>query len=98
MREITNGQLSIEQSAKHLATKILSILKDISTDEELSARKYPRVTQLHGVAFMQLRSQITIYAAKMLEEEWLKLSSAMSAGESLGEYQISLKPWFYIAN
>jgi hypothetical protein len=86
MREITNGQLSIKQSAKHLATKVLSILKDISTDEELSSKRYPRVTQLHGVAFRQLRNQITIYAAKMLKEEWQKLSNAISAGESLGEY------------
>ena len=98
MREITNSQLSIEQSARRLATKVLSILKDIAVDEELSVRKYPRVAQLHGVAFRQLRSQITIYAAKMLEEEWQELCRAMSAGESLGEYQISSKPWLYTTN
>jgi hypothetical protein len=94
MREITNGQLSIEQSAKRLMTKMLSILKEISTDEDLSVRKYPRVTQLHGVTFRLLRAQTTIYAAKMLEEEWQKLSLAMSAGEDLGKYKVSLKPCF----
>ena len=42
MREITNGQLSIEESAKRLISKTLSILKDIATDEDLSIRKYTR--------------------------------------------------------
>jgi hypothetical protein len=69
MREITNGQLSIDQSSKRLIIKMLSILKEIPTDEDLSVRKYPRVTQLHGVTFRLLRAQTTIYAAKMLEEE-----------------------------
>jgi hypothetical protein len=77
MREITNGQLSIEQSAKRLATKMLSILKEISTDEDLYVRKYPRVTQLYGVAFRLLRAQTTIYAAKMLEEKWQKPVSSI---------------------
>jgi hypothetical protein len=70
---------------------MLSILKEIAADEDLSIRKYPRVTQLHRVAFRLLRSQITIYAAKMLEEEWQELLLAMSAGDDLGEYKISLK-------
>jgi hypothetical protein len=51
MREITNGQLLIEQSARRLATKVLSILKDMATDEDNSWRKYPRAAQLYGVAF-----------------------------------------------
>ena len=45
MREITNGQLSIEQSARRLATKVVSILKDIAIDEDESWRKYPRATR-----------------------------------------------------
>ena len=53
MREITNGQLSIEESAKRLISKTLSILKDIAIDEDLSIRKYTRTIQLinKGVAF-----------------------------------------------
>ena len=81
MREITNIQLSIEQSARRLAIKVLSILKDMVNDEDNSWRKYPRVAQLHGITFKHLRSQITIYTIKILEEEWQKLSLAMSAGE-----------------
>jgi hypothetical protein len=43
IREITNCQLSIKQSAKHLTTKVLFIFKDIFTDEELFIKKYPKV-------------------------------------------------------
>jgi len=43
MRQITNGQLSIEQSVRNLARKMQSLLKDIAVDEEPSIRKYPRV-------------------------------------------------------
>ena len=50
-----NGQLTIEQSAKRLMKKVLSVLKEMSTDEDISLRKYPRITQLHGVAFQRLR-------------------------------------------
>jgi hypothetical protein len=43
MREIINNELSIEQSARRLTIKVLSILKDIAVDEELSIRKYSRI-------------------------------------------------------
>lgn len=71
MREITNGQLSIEESAKHLISKTLSILKDIATNEDLSIRKYSRTAQLvtKGVAFQLLRNQVTIIVIKLLEAE-----------------------------
>lgn len=69
MREITNSQLSIEQSAKRLARKVLSILKDISTDEDLPLRKYPPAAQLHSIAFEHLRTQV-LYEAITLLEKW----------------------------
>jgi hypothetical protein len=43
MREIINGQLTIEDSAKRLISKTLSILKDMAADEDLSIRKYTRL-------------------------------------------------------
>jgi hypothetical protein len=98
MREITNGQLSVEQSAKRLAKKTLSILKEISTDEDLPLRKYPRAAQLHGVAFEHLRAQVSNEAITLLEKEWQELSRAMSVGDDLGEYEISQISQFYTAN
>ena len=43
IREITNGQLSFEESGKRLTRKILSILKELAIDEANSLRSYTRV-------------------------------------------------------
>ena len=51
MRQITNDQLSIEQSVRNFIRKMQSLLKDITVDEKSSIRKYPRVAQLHDDAF-----------------------------------------------
>jgi hypothetical protein len=96
MREITNGQLSIEQSAKRLAKKVLSILKEISTDEDLPLRKYPRAAQLRGVAFEHLRAQVSNEAITLLEKEWQELLQAMSAGDDLGKYKSLRSPSFIL--
>jgi hypothetical protein len=87
MREITNGQLSIEESAKRLISKTLSILKDMATDEDLSIRKYTRTVQLinEGVAFQLLRNQVTIQAMKLLEAEWKALEADIAANRPLGD-------------
>src|SRR5436190_1284559 len=87
MREITNGQLSIEESTKRLISKTLSILKDIATDEDLSIRKYTRTAQLinEGVAFQLLRNQVTIKAMRLLEEEWKALKTNIIANRPLGD-------------
>ena len=71
MREITNEQLSLEDSAKRLMRKVLLILKDIAINEETLIRKYPRLTQLafNGIIFQNLRRQVSNYAISKLEEE-----------------------------
>jgi hypothetical protein len=81
MREITNGQLSIEDSAKRLISKTLSILKDMAVDEDISIRKYTRTAQLafDGVAFQLLRNQVSIKAMKLLEIEWKALEDNIAA-------------------
>jgi len=98
MRELTNGQLTIEQSAKRLAKKMLSILKEMSIDEDMSLRKYPRVTQLHGVAFQRLREKVSNKAIELLEKEWQRLLRATVTDDDLGEYRISFILRFYTAN
>jgi len=46
MRKIINSQLLIKKSAKYLINEILSILKNIATDENLFICKYIRTAQL----------------------------------------------------
>jgi len=87
MREITNGQLSIEESAKRLISKTLSILKDMAIDEDLSIRKYTRTAQLinEGLAFQLLRNQVTIQAMRLLEAEWKALEADIAINRPLGD-------------
>jgi hypothetical protein len=71
MHQITNGQLLIEESAKRLISKTLSILKNITTDENLSIYKYTHTAQLvnEGIAFQLLRNQVIIQVMKLLKAE-----------------------------
>ena len=43
IHEITNEQLSFKESGKRLAQKMLSILKELATDEANSLRNYPQI-------------------------------------------------------
>jgi hypothetical protein len=55
IREIINGQLSLEAATKRLISKILSILKEIEINEERSFRGYPRLLQADSRAFANLK-------------------------------------------
>jgi hypothetical protein len=79
VREITNGQLSFERSAKNLSQKVLSILKDLTTDEDDSIRHYVRTAQLDLAAFKYLVCTISNYALAKIEEEWHKLKLTLLA-------------------
>jgi hypothetical protein len=70
----------------------------MSTDEDISLRKYPRVSQLHGVAFQRLRGQVSNKAIELLKKEWQELLRATVADDDLGEYRISSILLFYTAN
>jgi hypothetical protein len=81
VRELTNAQLSLEESAKRLARKVVSIIKDIESDEAESARLYPRLAQ--SPVFRSLTMRITRYALEMLEVEWSTLTHLMAHGQQL---------------
>jgi hypothetical protein len=70
VHEITNSQLSFEESGKRLSRTVLSILKDLATDEDSSLRGYDRLAQLDFAAFKYLITTISNKALKMVEEEW----------------------------
>ena len=92
MREITNGQLSIEESAKRLISKTLSILKNMATDEDLSIRNYTPTAQLvtEGIAFQLLRNQVMVRAMKLLEAEWKALETDIAVDQPLGDYHCQI--------
>ena len=69
IREITNGQLSFEDSGRRLASKILSILKDLATFEYASLRSYNRRSQVDFAAFQYLTCTISNYALKKIQKE-----------------------------
>lgn len=79
MTSMTNGQLSFERSAKNLSQKVLSILKDLATDEDHSLRHYVRTAQLDFAAFKYLVCAISNYALVKIEEEWHKLKLTLLA-------------------
>jgi hypothetical protein len=86
VRELTNGQLCLEDATKRLISKVLSILKDIETSEGISTRLYPRLLQSDLQAFRNLRCTITIYAAQKIEPEWKAVRDASTAS---GQYLIT---------
>ena len=83
MRRITNAQLSLEDSAKRLASTVLSIIKDIDVDEAVSMRTYPRIAQTD--VFRSLQMRVSKYAIELLEREWRVLTDIMLKGEQLDE-------------
>jgi hypothetical protein len=85
VREMTNGQLSLEAATKRLISKVLSVLKEIEIDEERSLRGYPRLLQADSRAFANLKCTITIYAAQMIEPQWKELRQALTTNESIEE-------------
>ena len=72
--EITNGQFSFEDSGRRLASKMLSILKNLATFEYASLRSYNRCTQLDFAAFQYLACTISNYALKKIQKEWVQLA------------------------
>jgi hypothetical protein len=82
VREITNSQLSFEESGKRLSRKMLSILKDLATDEDSSLRGYDRLAQLDFAAFKYLVMTISNEALKKIEEEWHELKVTLLANQN----------------
>jgi hypothetical protein len=80
--EIINGQLSFKRSAKNLSQKVLSILKDLVTDEDNLLCQYIRTAQLDLAAFKHLICTISNYALTKIEE-WHKLRLTLLANPNI---------------
>lgn len=81
---MTNGQLSLEQSAKRLADTVLSILKTLDLDEDSSERDRPRRLQRDRAAFRFLFDQISLFALNKLADEWEPVKKIATNQEDLG--------------
>ena len=83
MRKITNGQLSLEDLARRLCSKVQSILKDVAVDEDSSLRSYPRLAQAYS--FRSLHYKVSNFAIELIEREWSQLNRLVNAGVDLGD-------------
>ena len=70
LRVMTNGQLSLEQSAKRLVSTVISLLKALDLDEDSSERDRPRRLQRDKAAFRFLFDEISLFALNKLADEW----------------------------
>jgi hypothetical protein len=70
LRMMTNGQLSLEQSAKRLADTVISILKALDLNEDSSERDRPRILHRDRAAFRFLFDEISLFALNKLTNEW----------------------------
>lgn len=81
MTQVTNGQLSLEEAAKRLTSKVVSTLKDIEADEAPATTSYSRLAQ--SSAFTSLRLKVSRKATELIEQEWSQLVQATAKGEDL---------------
>ena len=85
VKELTNAQLSLEESVKRLIIKVNSIIKDIDQDEAFSAGSYSLLAQ--SAPFRLLRMSVSKFALKRLERQWATLDSQITTG-----YEVNLPP------
>src|SRR5271154_1224456 len=83
MCKITNGQLSLEDLAKRLYSKVQFILKDVAVDEDSSLRSYPRLSQAYS--FRSLHYKVSNFAIELIEREWSQLNRLVNANVDLGD-------------
>lgn len=82
----------IRKSGGYLATKVLSILKDVATSEASSACGYDQLTEFDIRAFKHLVVTITNYSLRKIEKEWHSLKLILSTNQDidLGPYHCEL--------
>lgn len=70
LRSVTNGQLSLKESAERLCSKSFSIFKDLDEDEDKSESTIPRLLQRDWTALDRLFNKISSLAINKIAEEW----------------------------
>ena len=72
LKEMTNGQLSLEASVSTLIQKVLRVVDTIEREREDDVTSYPRSCQSN--AFRNLRTNVFSCALRMVGKEWAELS------------------------
>lgn len=68
MKQVTNGQLTLEESCHRLVRKVLDILKGLSMDEDRA--QAIKLFLLDKHAFRHLIGSVSLYALKHIIAEW----------------------------
>ena len=68
LKQMTNGQLSLENSVIALTQTVLRLISDMESDKESDIRSYSRLAQ--AAAFKHLRLNITNFALTKIALEW----------------------------
>ena len=68
LKQMTNGQLSLENSAIMLAKTVNQLIQDVETSHENDIKSYPRLAQ--SQTFKNLRLSITSFALTKIALEW----------------------------
>ena len=71
IKAVTNGQMTLEDSAREISLKISDILKQLATAEDRG--KINAAMALDRTAFNNLINKISMEAIQKIEEEWLQL-------------------------
>lgn len=77
LKDMTNGQLSLENSATALARTITRLIEDMDTERDNELKAYTRLAQ--AAAFSHLRMNITNFALIKIALEWDDLYRLMDA-------------------
>ena len=71
IHQVTNGQMSLQQSAGALAQRIQQEFRTLTVSEDQGRLKQP--TGLNIARFSGIRGQISLFALRKIESEWLAL-------------------------
>jgi hypothetical protein len=82
MKQVTNGQLSLEESCRRLIRKILDILKELSMDEDRAQADTAILLDKH--AFSYLTGTVSLDALKRIDAEWQQVTQLANQDIDLG--------------
>ena len=77
MKQVTNGQLSLERSCQRLVRKILDTLREFAIDEDRAQAVSKIVLDKH--AFSYLKGSVSLDALKRIDAEWQLITQLVAA-------------------
>lgn len=81
IHQVTNGQMSLEQSAKQLAIKTVEIYTRLAEAENMARLRYS--TALDRAIFQHLVGNVSQLAIQLVEKEWVDLNAVIASNSDL---------------